>query len=103
MQPHAVRQGASRDPLPFADLPRGFVPWPQVVVDFVEREEARTGFGRFAEAFRLDMLTHNTLAYYYEDYDVAYRPAEGGIEVLGVGWEEASKYLHDPTVKVVVA
>ena len=89
--------------LPFEQLPRGFVPWPEVVVKALEQQEAKSHFGRYADEYRLDSLTRRTLRYYYEDFDVAYRLTEGGVEVLGVGWDEVVKYLKDPTVKVVVA
>jgi hypothetical protein len=88
--------------LPFDRLPRGFVPWPACVLKALEDQEQKKGF-RFAEDYRTDSLIRNSLRYFYEDLHVAYRPAAGGVEVLAVGWEEATRYLNDPSVKVVQA
>ncbi len=85
--------------LSFDQLPRGFVPWPQRILDGLEAEERKKGF-RFAEEYRVEGLVRNTLRYFFDGYDVAYRFADGGIEVLAIGWQEASAYLKDPTVKV---
>lgn len=88
--------------LPFEQLPRGFVPWPRRITEALEEAEHSKGF-RFADEYRASTLERQTLRYYYEDLHVAYRPADGGIEVLAVGWPEAFPYLKDPTVKVVQA
>jgi hypothetical protein len=88
--------------LPFDQLPRGRVPWPQRILDALEAEQARKGF-RFAAEYVQAHLEAATLRYFYEGFDVACRPVEGGIEVLGVGWQEASAFRKDPTAKVVQA
>ncbi len=91
-----------RGQLPFDKLPRGFVPWPQRILDALEAEQARKGM-RFADEYVKRHLETATLAYFYAGLDVAYRHAEGGIEVLALGWQEASQHLHDNTVKVAQA
>jgi hypothetical protein len=88
--------------LPFDQLPRGFVPWPKVVLDALESEQKKKGF-RFADEYVQRHLERATLSYFYDGFDVAYRPTDGGIEVLGVGWKEASEHRNDPTIKVVQA
>ena len=88
--------------LPFEQLPRGFVPWPKVILDALDREQQRKGFP-FAAEYVQGHLERATLRYFYDGLDVAYRPVEGGLQVLGVSWQEASAYVNDPTVKVVQA
>jgi hypothetical protein len=88
--------------LPFEQLPRGFVAFPQIILDHLEKEQERMGF-RFAEDYVRRSLEHQTLSYFYDGLDVAYRPAKGGIEVLGLGCEETASYRKDPTVKVIQA
>ncbi len=99
---HVIDTTTPRYQLPFEELPKGFVPWPKILVDFLEREEAKKGF-RFAEEYRARTLLRNTLRYFYEDLHVAYRPAEGGLDVLAVGWRDAIAFRNDPNVKVVQA
>jgi len=91
-----------RNQLAFEQLPRGFIAFPECIKEQLEREQERKGF-RFADEYVQDSLEKQTLAYYYDGLDVAYRPAESGIEVLGIGWQEAWPYRNDPTVKVVQA
>jgi hypothetical protein len=99
---HYVDPTTPRSRLPFDQLPRGFVPWPKAVLDALESEQAKKGF-RFADEYVQRHLERATLSYFYDGLDVAYRPAEGGIEVLGVGWQEASGYVNDSSAKVVQA
>ncbi len=88
--------------LPFEQLPRGFVPFPERVVEAVEHLQQKTG-RRYSEEQRRQSLEQHTLSYFYEDYPVAYRSADGGIEVLAVGFDEAARYRRCPEdgVKVV--
>ena len=88
--------------LSFEQLPRGIVKFPERIVEGWEREQTRLGM-RFSEEFLRKSLESSTLAYYYEDYDVAYRSIPDGIEVLGVGYDEVEPYLdrRDGDVKVV--
>jgi hypothetical protein len=97
---HIVDPTTPRNQLPFEQLPRGFVPWPQAVLDALESEQQKKGF-RFADEYVQRHLERATLSYFYDGLDVAYRPAEGGIEVQGVGWQEASAHANDPCIKVV--
>jgi hypothetical protein len=91
-----------RAQLSFEQLPRGFVPWPKVIRDALDHEQQRKGFP-FAADYVQRHLERATLRYFYDGLDVAYRAVEGGIQVLGVSWQEASAYVNDPTVKVVQA
>ncbi|MCI0459753.1 MAG: hypothetical protein L0Z62_22615 [Gemmataceae bacterium] len=72
-------------------LPRGFLPFPDRVVQAVEQLEHRVG-QQLSDEQRREQLEKETLAYFYADLHVAYRSAEGGIEVLGVGWDEAAPH-----------
>jgi hypothetical protein len=78
--------------------PRGLLPLPPEVAEQVASEEARIerehGF-RIAPDARQRMLDNRTLHYYYDGAYIAYRHTPQGVEVLGVGWDEARKYLDD--------
>jgi len=91
-----------RAQIPLDKLPRGHVAWPAVVLDALEAEQRRKGM-QFAEEYVQRHLERATLRYYYVELHVAYRPAEGGIEVLAVGWPEVASYLTNESVKVVQA
>jgi len=78
--------------LPFEQLPRGFVAFPQFIVDGVARERARFAPEIFTEEYARRSLELHTLIHYYEGYPVAYRSRPDGLEVLGVGWEETAPY-----------
>jgi hypothetical protein len=95
-------QTAPRYQLPFDKLPRGFVPFPERVVEAVEYLQQKTG-RRFTEEQRRQSLEQHTLSYFYDDYPVAFRPVDGGIEVLAIGFEEAARFRRCPEdgVKVV--
>jgi hypothetical protein len=54
---------------------------------------------RFADDYVRSHLEHATLRYHYAELHVAYRPAEGGIEILAVGWPDVTGYMKDPSVK----
>ncbi len=86
--------------LPFEELPRGFVAFPEHIVKGVAGQQAERGF---SEAYARDSLERHTLIHYYEGLPVAYRPVEGGIEVLALGWEETARFLISPKegIKVV--
>jgi hypothetical protein len=86
--------------LRFEELPRGFVAFPKHIVDGLAREQEQWGFG---EEYARDSLERHTLSWYYQALPVAYRAAEGGIEVLALGFEEVVRYQRrpEPTVKVV--
>jgi hypothetical protein len=78
--------------------PRGLLPVPQEIEEAVAREEARVvrehGLVIAPEA-RQRMLDDFTLQYYYEGAYVASRRTPLGVEVLAVGWDEASKFIKD--------
>jgi hypothetical protein len=88
--------------LTLEQLPRGFVPFPDRVVEAVEYLQQKTGKCHNPEQ-RQQSLELHTLSYFYEGYPVAYRSADGGIDVLAVGFEEAAKFERCPEdgVKVV--
>ncbi len=80
--------------------PRGLLAVPpevaQQVADFESRFVQEHGYPIAPEA-RQWMLDDWTLRYYYDGAYVAYRRTNEGVEVLAVGWEEATKYLKDHT------
>jgi hypothetical protein len=90
--------------LPFEQLPRGLVPFPERVVEALANEQTRLGH-RFSDEQVRDQLERQTLVYYYQDYPVAYRSVPDGIEVVGVGFAEVARYWQSPAsdVKVVQA
>ncbi len=88
--------------LPYEQLPRGIVKFPERVIEDCELLQAKVGL-RFSEDFLRQTLEACTLSYYYEGYPVAYRPVPGGVEVLGVGWEEISPSWHMEGSDVKVA
>lgn len=90
-----------RHRLRFEELPRGFVAFPARLKELVAKEKAKFPEGLYTPEHERECLERSTLLGYYEGLPVAYRPAEGGIEVLAVGWQETLPYLEDPTVKVV--
>jgi hypothetical protein len=69
---------------------------PDEVRDAIAREEARLqglGIAVSPEAHKR-MLDDWSLSYYFRDLegvDIAYRPTERGVEILGVGFEEVMK------------
>ena len=85
---------------PSIPKPRGLLPVPREIEEAVAREEARIvrehGFVIAAEA-RQRMIDESTLHYYYEGAYVASRRTPQGVEVLAVGWDEASKYHQETT------
>lgn len=97
-----IDPNSPRYQLPFEELPRGIVKFPECIIEGLEREQARMGM-RFAEDYLRDSLEWNTLVHYYQDYHVAYRSLPDGIEVLGVGYDEIKSYWNkrDGDVKVV--
>jgi hypothetical protein len=79
--------------------PRGLLPVPPEVAEQVAREGeriAREHGIQLAPEARQRMLEDWTLNYYYDGAYIAYRRTPRGVEVLGVGREEASKYLGEP-------
>jgi hypothetical protein len=89
-------------PATTAQLPRGYVAWPQQVLDALQAEQQRKGM-KFADDYVQRHLERATLRYYYPDLHVAYKPVAGGIEVLAVGWPDLTGYMQDASVKVVQA
>jgi hypothetical protein len=92
--------GSPRQRLRFEELSRGFVPFPEHIVQGVARLRQQWGYG---DDYTRESLERQTLAWYYEGLPVAYRPAEGGIEVLALGFEEVANYERQPGrgVKVI--
>jgi hypothetical protein len=76
--------------------PLGLLPVPPQVAEQVADEEARIlrKFGApMPPELRQRLLDDWTLRYYYDGAFVAYRRTPEGVEVLAVGWDEASKYM----------
>mgnify|MGYP001595169208 CR=1 FL=1 len=87
-----------------AQLPRGIVKFPPHIRDAIDRERVRFAPEIFTEEYARKSLEYQTLIWYYEGLPVAYKSLPDGIEVLGVGWDEAAEYWvspRDPNVKVV--
>src|SRR3954468_17903713 len=78
--------------------PRGLVPVPPEVAEWIADLEARVirehGAPIDPEA-RQRILDDWTLNYYYDDAYIAHRRTPQGVEVLAVGREEVDKYLDD--------
>jgi hypothetical protein len=78
--------------------PRGLIPVPPEVAEWVAKEDARVlrelGAPMAPEA-RQRILDGQTLSYYYDDAYIAYRRTPQGVEVLAVGREEVNKFLDD--------
>jgi hypothetical protein len=91
-----------RQRLRFEELPRGFIKFPDHVVEGLKKEQARLGCC-FTDQYARRSLERHTLVWYYDGLPVAYRSLSNGIEVLALGWEETAKYLLTPEegVKVV--
>lgn len=81
-----------------AQLPRGLVRPPQFVLDRVAAEKARHG-PYYNEEQVKRTLDDWTLAYYYEDLNVAYRSVPEGVEVLAVGFEEVGDFVRNATAE----
>jgi hypothetical protein len=62
--------GSPRARLPFAELPRGMVPFPEHIVSGIARAQKQWGYG---DDYARDSLERHTLAWYYEGLPVAYR------------------------------
>ena len=78
--------------------PRGLLPVPPEVADFIARYEAefirKHGTYCTPEA-RQRILDNEVLNWYYDNAYIAYRRTPQGVEVLAVGWEEANKYREE--------
>jgi hypothetical protein len=88
-----------RHRLRFEELPRGFVAFPEHIVAGVARRQQQWGYG---DDYTRDSLERHTLTWYYEGLPVAYRPADGGIDVLALGFEEVAAYERQPEAGVKV-
>jgi hypothetical protein len=89
-----------RHRLPFEELPRGFVPFPEHIVTSMAERTAQYGYG---EEYARGNLVLQTLVWFYDGLPVAYQEHADGIEVLALGWEDTTKYELNPEegVKVV--
>jgi hypothetical protein len=78
--------------------PRGLLAVPPEVAQKFADLEARF-IGEHGEPMapeaRRRILDDWTLNYYYDGAYVAYRRTPQGVEVLAVGWEEASQFMGD--------
>jgi hypothetical protein len=78
--------------------PRGLIPVPPKVAEWVAEEESRferEHGSRFTPVAQQRILDDWTLNYYYDDAYIAYRRTPQGVEVLAVGLEEARQYMKD--------
>jgi hypothetical protein len=67
-------------------LPRGLIPPPREVQDFLAREKTRLA-PHYTPEYEVRALNDLTLAYFFEHQLVTYRPTPQGPEVLAVGDE----------------
>jgi hypothetical protein len=88
-----------RHHLSFAGLPRGFVAFPHHIVEDITR---RRNIMHYGDDYFRKSLEHNTLTWYYDGLPVAYRPADGGIEVVALGFEEVAAYEEHPETGINV-
>ena len=78
--------------------PRGLLPVPPEVEASIANVEAQIASEhgiQIAQEAKQWMRDEWTLRYYYDNAYVAYRRTPQGVEVLAVGWDEASKYRKD--------
>src|SRR5437899_9027594 len=95
-----IDTGSPRHQRSINKLPRGFVKFPDHIVQGVADLTAKFGYG---EEYARQSLIRNTLAWFYEGLPVAYRELPSGIEVLALGFEEVGRYRRDPQAGVQVA
>src|SRR5262245_47556208 len=74
--------------------PRGMLPVPTAVAEFVSQEQARIQAQhgvKLTEEARQRVLNDQTLDWFYHDHWVSYRESEEGVEVLAVGLDEIER------------
>jgi hypothetical protein len=78
--------------------PRGILPAPPEVIEYVAKEEARLaaehGVTMLPEA-RRRMIQEQTLDHFYRDQWISYRETPQGMEVLAVGLEEIGRLVKE--------
>jgi len=89
-----------RNQLPFEQLPRGFVKFPDHIVQGIAALAVKYGYG---EEYARRSLVRNTLIWFYDGLPVAYRERPDGIEVLALGFEEVGQYRREPPTDVQIA
>ena len=95
-----IDTNSPRHRLPFTELPRGHVRFPEHIVQGVANLALKYGYG---EDYARQSLVRNMLAWFYEGLPVAYRELLDGIEVLALGFEEVGRYRREPQAGVHVA
>lgn len=76
-----------------ATLPRGLFRPPQRILDQIARDKAR-GTPHYDRDYEILTLNDWTLAWYFENHSVIYRPTPEGPEVLAVD-EEIEAYVKN--------
>lgn len=74
--------------------PRGLLPVPPQVREFVARERARLATN-YSDEYAKQAIDDLTLQWFFEGTDVACRETPEGIEVIAIGWEEIGQLLKD--------
>ena len=74
--------------------PRGLLPVPPQVHEFVAREQARLALN-YSDEYAKRAIDNLTLQWYFEGTDVACREIPDGIEVIAIGWGEIGQLLKD--------
>jgi hypothetical protein len=89
-----------RHQLPFESLPRGFVGFPEHIVEGIAALAAKHGYG---QEYTRQSVVQNTLGWFYAGLPVAYRERPDGIEVLALGFEEVAPYRREPQADIQIA
>jgi hypothetical protein len=97
-----IDENTPRYQLPFDQLPRGHIVFPQHIANQVSAERARFPAEVYTEDYARRALEDRTLAYYYQDIPVAYRSLPDGLEVLAIGFAEVAAYWEQPVPGVQV-
>ncbi|MGP0069097.1 MAG: hypothetical protein ACLQGP_36540 [Isosphaeraceae bacterium] len=79
---------------PTIPKPRGLLPVPPEVAEWIAAEQARLQ-PYYTDEYAKKSRDEQTLRYYYEGTEVAARRTPQGIEVLAVGWDEVMKFLQE--------
>jgi hypothetical protein len=78
--------------------PRGLLPVPPFVEEFIAQERARMP-AYYTEESAQKCRNYNTLRYWYEGHYIAWRETPAGVEVLAVGWDEVRKLFDEMTAE----
>jgi hypothetical protein len=78
---------------PHFPKPRGLLPVPPQVREFVAREQARLA-PNYSDEYAKQAIDDLTLQWFFEGTDVACRETPDGIEVIAIGWDEIGELFR---------